>query len=78
MHSLKADTKVLTAIGIYQLQGERKFLLTMYVGITLMIMFKFRPNVSLLHLIGAYFKINYDFRIPEEKHPVSIVVYLSF
>lgn len=43
-----------------------------------MIMLKFRPNVSLLYLIGTYFKITYDFRIPEEKHPVSIVLYLSF
>lgn len=50
----------------------------MSVGITLMIMLKFRPNVSLFYLIGADFQITYDFRIPEEKHPVSIVLYLSF
>lgn len=66
------------AIGISQLHEKRKFLLTMSVGITLMIMLKFRPNVSLFYLIGAYFQITYDFRIPEVKHPVSMVLYLSF
>lgn len=77
MHSLKADTKVLKARGIYQLHEKGKFLLTMSLGITLMIMLKFRPNVSPLYLIGTYFKITYDCRIPEEKHPVSVVLYLS-